>query len=391
MWIANDTRSLTASVCTPNAVEWDGSNWIPIPRGDRKLKKISVGGQAQIMGVDANGQIYQWTCLTSECSFTIRQARRSLKNVTNASLGYGGYTWAIDTNDDIFHSANNHEPFNQIGGKLKQISVGGFDHVWGVNANGEIYKRNGSNWERVPGNLKQVSVGTDGAAWGRDANDDVFKWDGSDWIKTGDRKLKKISVGNGDHVWGLNANGQVVKWNTEAVRLTYESGMSPEEERSVLDAHNNERQLYSPFGVQPLQWSPELAKIAADWARTQVGAIPPKHNQSKSNPLAPGESIGEGIVWGGLDTGMSVGERLITNGFIAGEKPHYHYELDDGNGARRTPGCTTPGTNICGHFLNVIWKNTTHVGCGLAENSKRKGWLVCNYYPAGSLWGQKPY
>ncbi|WP_411026519.1 CAP domain-containing protein, partial [Salmonella sp. s54395] len=58
-------------------------------------------------------------------------------------------------------------------------------------------------------------------------------------------------------------------------------------------------------------------------------------------------------------------------------------------------------TGVCGHFTQVVWAKTTHVGCGQtycepATNRKGKeynnAWLItCNYGPGGNYRGQFPY
>jgi hypothetical protein len=64
--------------------------------------------------------------------------------------------------------------WQQIDGKLKQISVGSASQIWGVNANDQIYQRVGNGWQNISGSLKHVSVGADGTVWGVNANDDIF-------------------------------------------------------------------------------------------------------------------------------------------------------------------------------------------------------------------------
>jgi pathogenesis-related protein 1 len=47
---------------------------------------------------------------------------------------------------------------------------------------------------------------------------------------------------------------------------------------------------------------------------------------------------------------------------------------------------------VCGHYTQVVWKNTTTIGCGMAicDNPKNQIW-VCQYLPSGNWVGQKPY
>ncbi|KAB5566756.1 CAP domain-containing protein [Coniochaeta sp. 2T2.1] len=41
-----------------------------------------------------------------------------------------------------------------------------------------------------------------------------------------------------------------------------------------------------------------------------------------------------------------------------------------------------------GHFTQLVWKNTTTVGCGRVDCGEGKGWyLVCEYWPRGNVIG----
>ena len=68
----------------------------------------------------------------------------------------------------------------------------------------------------------------------------------------------------------------------------------------------------------------------------------------------------------------------------AEEKPYYHYatnSCDDGQ--------------TCGHYTQIIWKDSIEVGCGKAQftTGQYQGWYViaCQYNPPGNYIGQKPY
>ncbi len=59
---------------------------------------------------------------------------------------------------------------------------------------------------------------------------------------------------------------------------------------------------------------------------------------------------------------------------------------------------TNTCSSICGHYTQVVWRNTTSVGC--AEKTCTTGspfgsgswyFVVCDYNPPGNFTGQKPY
>lgn len=108
------------------------------------------------------------------------------------------YEWRLESEQPL------HNPtWRLVPGKLKQVAVNANGEVWGVNADDEIFRRNGDGWELMPGRLKHVSVGQDGAVWGVNAFDEIFRRDGDGWtlIPGG---LKQIAVGSATQIWGVN-------------------------------------------------------------------------------------------------------------------------------------------------------------------------------------------
>jgi len=58
-----------------------------------------------------------------------------------------------------------------------------------------------------------------------------------------------------------------------------------------------------------------------------------------------------------------------------------------------TGGCS----GVCGHYTQVVWRDTARIGCGFADCDAPQGvsfagriW-VCNYDPPGNFIGQQPY
>lgn len=45
---------------------------------------------------------------------------------------------------------------------------------------------------------------------------------------------------------------------------------------------------------------------------------------------------------------------------------------------------------ICGHYTQLIWKDTKKIGCGRAEKNN-KVFIVCRFIPAGNFIGEQPY
>ncbi|NEQ50844.1 MAG: hypothetical protein F6K11_12035 [Leptolyngbya sp. SIO3F4] len=144
----------------------------------------------------------------------------------------------------------------------------------------------------------------------------------------------------------------------------------------MLSTHNNLRQQ---VGVDDLSWSTELATSAQEWADTLIA-----ENQFSHSPASQrqNDQIGENLT--GYST-FGSGTALQTptqaaQGWI-NEAQHYNYE---------TNRCASG--QICGHYTQMIWADTTEVGCAVArtENKKREVW-VCHYAPGGNIVGQRPY
>ena len=83
-----------------------------------------------------------------------------------------------------------------------------------------------------------------------------------------------------------------------------------------------------------------------------------------------GENLAEGFATPALGIGA-----------WAAEEKHYTYP--DGGFAEST-----------GHFTQLVWQNTTHVGCAAVNCGKQRGqngafswYLVCEYWPAGNVIG----
>ena len=69
----------------------------------------------------------------------------------------------------------------------------------------------------------------------------------------------------------------------------------------------------------------------------------------------------------------------------ASEKAYYDYETN-----KQKPGYENEAV---GHYTQIVWKDTTKVGCAKAHSQTDFGgdWIVCRYSPPGNFIGYKPY
>jgi pathogenesis-related protein 1 len=132
--------------------------------------------------------------------------------------------------------------------------------------------------------------------------------------------------------------------------------------RDMLAAHNAVR---ARLRLRPLAWSGRLES----WARIWAEVLLQKHDFAHR----PNNPFGENLfaVTGGRTTPAHVVQAW------ASEASDYDYES---NGCRR----------VCGHYTQIVWRDTREVGCAVAQSANRQVW-VCNYNPPGNVIGQRPY
>ncbi|NEP12944.1 MAG: hypothetical protein F6K14_22615 [Symploca sp. SIO2C1] len=146
--------------------------------------------------------------------------------------------------------------------------------------------------------------------------------------------------------------------------LIADSPLTPEQQE-ILNVHNK---LREEVGVPPLRWSNQLASYAQDWANelSRRGESQLVHSPG-NNRSGAGENIA---------AGSSV--TLMLN-LWANEKDDYDYATNNCRGDK------------CGHYTQMVWSNTTEIGCGIAPHRRYRNVMVCNYSPPGNYRGQRPY
>lgn len=146
--------------------------------------------------------------------------------------------------------------------------------------------------------------------------------------------------------------------------------------RQILDAHNAYR---TDVGVPALSWSDELAEYAQNWSNELVvnrGCKMQHRPYDENDPWK--QKYGENIYMaGGTGWTPTVLDAIAD---WATEKKDFDFDKKD---------CKDGGG--CGHYTQMIWRNTTQVGCGTATCPNGNVIVVCNYNPAGNVSGEAPY
>jgi len=129
------------------------------------------------------------------------------------SVGKDEEVWGLTSKNEIYKKEGGN--WKKIEGSLRQISVGSKQNVWGVNNKLEIFRWSGKEWQNIQGHLKQVSAGADGSVWGVDVDDQVFRYEGNSWKQAEGISLKQIAVADAKNIWGVNSNNEVFQYQAD--------------------------------------------------------------------------------------------------------------------------------------------------------------------------------
>lgn len=150
-------------------------------------------------------------------------------------------------------------------------------------------------------------------------------------------------------------------------------------------AHNVSR---AGLGLPDLTWSTELAEFAQQWSDSLAG------DQCGSIQHRDQNRYGENLAMRGS---TRVGEGFSPEDAVAGwvaEEACWDFGTIQGSERCDTSCVQDLNSNGCGHYTQVVWRNTERVGCGYST-CERQGFRyevwVCNYDPPGNFIGQAPY
>jgi hypothetical protein len=138
----------------------------------------------------------------------------------------------------------------------------------------------------------------------------------------------------------------------------------------LLAAHNAERRR---VGTPALQWDDALAVEAEVWARELVDTGRWEHDPEQHGH---GENL-----WTGWGSRIWTPEEMVAD--WAAEKRDYVRGV--------FPNVSRTGQwTAVGHYTQLVWRGTTHVGCAIASRGNRSV-LACRYSPPGNVDGGRAY
>jgi len=158
------------------------------------------------------------------------------------------------------------------------------------------------------------------------------------------------------------------------------TGSEPSPMTGITEAHNAVRRF---IGVPDLSWSSSLATSSQTWADYLAD------NQSCGLMHDPNNDYGENLYAYSTSGTLDVTPQDVVGGWSC-EREDWDNDAMTCQGVSGFSG----STRSCGHYTQVVWDDTTQVGCAVATcNSGGFNSIVwvCRYSPPGNWIGERPY
>ena len=132
--------------------------------------------------------------------------------------------------------------------------------------------------------------------------------------------------------------------------------------------HNAAR---AAVGVGEVSWDDNVAAYAQNYAAQRQGDCALVH--STNSPY------GENLYRGPAGKDWSASDAV---GLWVSENKYYHHD---------TNSCSAPVGESCGHYTQVVWRDSTTIGCARVRCNNGGIFIICSYNPRGNWIGQSPY
>ncbi|KAM3377389.1 hypothetical protein P3S68_009802 [Capsicum galapagoense] len=142
----------------------------------------------------------------------------------------------------------------------------------------------------------------------------------------------------------------------------FHSSQSQYSLEDYLIPHNEARRQ---VGVGPMTWNDTLVAFAQNYANQRIGDCGMIHSHGPY-----GECLAAAFPY--LNASYAV--KMWVD-----EKEWYDFKSN-----------TCASGQVCGHYTQVIWRNSVRLGCARARCNNGWYFITCNYDPPGNYIGQRP-
>uniref|UniRef100_A0A0E0AFG2 SCP domain-containing protein n=1 Tax=Oryza glumipatula TaxID=40148 RepID=A0A0E0AFG2_9ORYZ len=164
---------------------------------------------------------------------------------------------------------------------------------------------------------------------------------------------------------------------TAIVLMAATSAAGEDTAQDFVDLHNAVR---AEVGVGPVTWDDTVAAYAESYAAQRQGDCKLVSSSSNETTATYGENL---YVVDGNNTSSSSSPAAAAVGGWAAEEEWYDHD---------TNSCSAPADYRCGDYTQLVWSNTTAIGCAEVVCDGDAGiFVICNYYPPGNVPDQSPY
>ncbi|TVU40940.1 hypothetical protein EJB05_14426, partial [Eragrostis curvula] len=138
--------------------------------------------------------------------------------------------------------------------------------------------------------------------------------------------------------------------------------------QDFVNLHNAAREA---VGLGQVHWDDNVAAYAQSYAAQRQGDCTLMHSTNRP--------YGENIYMGPAGKAWSAADAV---GLWVEEKQYYDHA---------TNSCSAPVDKSCGHYTQIVWRDSTAIGCARVDCSNGGVFIICSYNPPGNVIGQSPY